>query len=112
MTTMEPAPRQVAVKVSPEGDRLITSGAHYLRMSKKDLVEAAVEFYLNARREEMQAGMRELPSQLDGSSAPTLTWGFVAPGHFYAPDLSPCFARVFGPGPSGLVTSGPVCRKS
>jgi len=32
-----------------------TSGTHYLRMSKKDLVEAAVEFYLNARREEMQA---------------------------------------------------------
>jgi hypothetical protein len=38
-------------------------------MSKKDLVEAAVEFYLNARREEMQAGMRELLSQLDGSRA-------------------------------------------
>jgi hypothetical protein len=69
MTTMEPAPRQVAVKVSPEGNRLITSGAHYLRMSKKDLVEAAVVFYLNARREEMQAGMRELLSQLDGSRA-------------------------------------------
>ena len=71
MTTMEPAPRQVAVavKVSPEGDRLITSGAHYLWMSKKDLVEAAVVFYLNARREEMQAGMRELLSQLDGSRA-------------------------------------------
>ena len=61
--------RQVAVKVSPEGDKLITSGAHYLRMSKKDLVEAAVEFYLNARREEMQAGMRELLSELDGSRA-------------------------------------------
>jgi hypothetical protein len=55
MTTMEPAPRQVAVKVSLEGNRLITSGAHYLRMSKKHLVEAAVVFYLNARREEMQA---------------------------------------------------------
>lgn len=69
MSTVEPTPRQVAIKVSPEGDRLITSGAHYLRMSKKDLVEAAVEFYLNARREEMQAGMRELLSQLDGSRA-------------------------------------------
>jgi hypothetical protein len=34
----------------------------YLRVSKKDLVEAAVEFYLNARREEMKAGMRELLS--------------------------------------------------
>jgi hypothetical protein len=66
---MEQAPRQVAVKVSPEGDRLITSGAHYLHMSKKDLVEAAVAFYLDARREQMQAGMRELLSQLDGSRA-------------------------------------------
>ena len=66
---IEQAPRQVAVKVSPEGDRLITSGAHYLHMSKKDLVEAAVTFYLDARREEMQAGMRELLSQLDGSRA-------------------------------------------
>lgn len=66
---MEQAPRQVAVKVSPEGDKLITSGAHYLHMSKKDLVEAAVAFYLNARREDMQAGMRELLSQLDGSHA-------------------------------------------
>ena len=66
---IEQAPRQIAVKVSPEGDRLITSGAHYLHMSKKDLVEAAVTFYLDARREEMQAGMRELLSQLDGSRA-------------------------------------------
>ena len=45
MAMMEQAPRQVAVKVSPEGDRLITSGAHYLHMTKKDLVEAAVAFY-------------------------------------------------------------------
>ena len=56
MAMMDQAPRQVAVKVSPEGDRLITSGAHYLHMSKKDLVEAAVAFYLDARRGEMQAG--------------------------------------------------------
>ncbi len=69
MTTMEQAPRQIAVKVSPEGDKLITSGAHYLHMSKKDLVEAAVALYLDARREEMQAGMRELLSELDGSRA-------------------------------------------
>jgi hypothetical protein len=69
MTMMEQAPRQVAVKVSPESDRLITSGAHYLHMSKKDLVEAAVAFYLDARREEMQAGMRELLRELDGSRA-------------------------------------------
>jgi hypothetical protein len=69
MAAIDQAPRQVAVKVSPEGDKLITSGAHYLHMSKKDLVEAAVAFYLDARREEMQAGMRELLSELDGSRA-------------------------------------------
>jgi hypothetical protein len=69
MTLIDQGPRQVAVKVSPEGDKLITSGAHYLHMSKKDLVEAAVAFYLDARREEMQAGMRELLSELDGSRA-------------------------------------------
>jgi hypothetical protein len=38
-------------------------------MSKKDLVEAAVAFCLDARREEMQAGMRELLSKLAGSPA-------------------------------------------
>ena len=69
MTAAGDAPRQVAVKVSAVGDKLITSGAHYLHMSKKDLVEAAVVFYLDARREEMQAGMRELLSELDGSRA-------------------------------------------
>ena len=63
------ASRQIAVKVSPAGDGLITSGANYLRMSKKDLVEEAVRFYLDARREEMQAGMRELLRELDGSRA-------------------------------------------
>lgn len=62
-------PRQIAIKVSPEGDKLITSGANYLHMSKKDLVEAAVAFYLDARRDDMQANVRELLSQLDGSRA-------------------------------------------
>jgi hypothetical protein len=69
MTTMDHATRQVSVKVSPAGDKLITSGANYLHMSKKDLVEEAVRFYLDARREEMQAGMRELLRELDGSRA-------------------------------------------
>jgi hypothetical protein len=69
MAVTDHGPRQIAVKVSPEGDKLITSGAHYLHMSKKDLVEAAVAFYLDTRREEMQAGMRELLSELDGTRA-------------------------------------------
>lgn len=69
MSTVVPIPRQVAIKVSPEGEKLITSAPHCLRMSKKDLVEAAIESCLNARREEMQAGMRELLSQQDGSTS-------------------------------------------
>jgi len=69
MATTGSTPRQIAVLVSPEGDRLITIGAHYLRMSKKDLVEAAVAFYLDARQEETQAGILELLSELDGSHA-------------------------------------------
>jgi hypothetical protein len=60
---------QIAVKSSPEGDKLIASGTHYLNVSKKDLVQAAVVFYLDAHREEMQAGMRELLSELHGSRA-------------------------------------------
>ena len=68
-TTRSAARRQAPLKVDPAIDELITNGANFLGMSKKDLVEAAVEFYLNARREEMQAGMRELLSRLDGSRA-------------------------------------------
>lgn len=45
MATAEQASRQVTIKVSPEADKLITSGAHFLDMSKKDLVETAVAFY-------------------------------------------------------------------
>lgn len=69
MTMSEQTLRQVAIKVSPDGDKLITSGANYLHMTKKDLVEEAVRFYLDARREEMQAGMRALLRELDGSRA-------------------------------------------
>ena len=65
----EHTPGRLRSRSPLRANRLITSGAHYLRMSKKDLVEAAVAFYLDARREEMQAGMRELLSELDGSRA-------------------------------------------
>ncbi|MBP0458624.1 hypothetical protein [Streptomyces montanisoli] len=61
--------RQSPIKVSHEGDQLITSGANFLGMTKKDLVEQAVAFYLDARREEMQARMQGLLSRLDGTRA-------------------------------------------
>jgi hypothetical protein len=47
MAVIGQAPRQVAVEVSPEGGKLIISGARYLRMRKKDLAEVAVAFYLD-----------------------------------------------------------------
>ena len=59
---------------------MITSGAHYLHMSKKDLVEAAVAFYLDARHEEMQAGMRELPSEL-ARRPPRMQRNRMVPGY-------------------------------
>jgi hypothetical protein len=50
---MEPTPRQVAVKVSPEGDRLITSGVHYLRMDGSRA--ARVAMLAGMTREELEA---------------------------------------------------------
>jgi len=46
---------------------MMEQALRHLHMTKKDLVEAAVAFYLDARREEMQAGMRELLGTLDPS---------------------------------------------
>jgi hypothetical protein len=61
--------RQAPLKVDPAIDELITNGANFLGMNKKDLVAEAVTFYLDARREEMRARMQALMSQLDGSRA-------------------------------------------
>lgn len=65
----EPVPRETAVHVSPDCYQLITSGAHFLHVSKRELVMTAVEYYLNSRRDEMEAGMVELLSQLAGRPA-------------------------------------------
>lgn len=55
------------VKVSPETDRLLTEASHYLARSKKDLVDAAVRDYVEAHRDEINAGVRESLARLDGS---------------------------------------------
>ncbi|MEV6930948.1 hypothetical protein AB0M46_41550 [Dactylosporangium sp. NPDC051485] len=61
--------RQAPLKVDPAVDELISSGANFLGITKKDLVAEAVQFYLNARREEMRERMRGLMRQLDGTRA-------------------------------------------
>lgn len=58
------APLNVDIAV----DELITDGAHFLQMTKKDLVGAAVRMYVEVRREEMRQAMLEKMAKLDGSA--------------------------------------------
>jgi hypothetical protein len=69
MTTSNAPRRQSPLKVDPAIDELISSGANFLGMTKKDLVAEAVQFYLDARRDEMRQRMGELMRQLDGTRA-------------------------------------------
>jgi hypothetical protein len=55
------------LKVDAAVDELISDGAHFLGMTKKDLVAAAVRTYLEIRREEVRASMMEKMRKLDGS---------------------------------------------
>jgi hypothetical protein len=59
--------RQAPLKVDPATDQLISHAAHFLGISKKDLVAEAVEAYLALRREEIRRGMVESMKLLDGS---------------------------------------------
>lgn len=61
--------RQSPLKVDPATDELISQGAHFLGVTKKDLVAEAVREYLAARREEIHRGMVEAMRVLDGSTA-------------------------------------------
>jgi hypothetical protein len=66
MTTVGPR-RQAPLKVDPATDELISQAAHFLGMSKKDLVAEAVRTYLDQRREEVRRGMVASMKVLDGS---------------------------------------------
>ena len=59
--------RQSPLKVDPATDELISQGAHFLGMTKKDLVDAAVRAYLEQEREQVRRGMIESMKILDGS---------------------------------------------
>ncbi|MGP3955732.1 hypothetical protein ACTWPT_07010 [Nonomuraea sp. 3N208] len=58
-----PAP----LKVDIETDRLITQGAHFLNVTKKDLVADAVKIYMELKREEIRRGVIDAMKVLDGS---------------------------------------------
>ncbi|MEU0130713.1 hypothetical protein [Streptomyces sp. NPDC006289] len=67
MTTASKPPRQSPLKVDPATDKLISQGAHFLGLTKKDLVAEAVRVYLDQRREDLREGMVEALRVLDGS---------------------------------------------
>lgn len=68
MTVQAGAKRQSPLKVDPAVDELISQGAHFLGVTKKDLVAEAVRDYLAARREEIHRAMAEAMRVLDGTT--------------------------------------------
>jgi hypothetical protein len=68
MTTVG-ARRQAPLKIDPATDELISQAAHFLGMSKKELVAEAVQVYLDQHREEVRRGMLASMKALDGSLA-------------------------------------------
>ncbi len=56
------------LKVDPEIDQLISNGAHFLGLTKKELVAQAVQVYLEIRQEEIRQKMQEAMAALDGSN--------------------------------------------
>jgi predicted transcriptional regulator len=61
------------VKVSAETDQLLTEASHFLARSKKDIVDAAVRDYVDAKRDEINAGIRDSLSRLDGTRAAVIS---------------------------------------
>ena len=56
------------IKVDSETDALISHAAHFLRSSKKDVVDVAVREYVERHREEIQNAALEALRTLDGST--------------------------------------------
>jgi hypothetical protein len=68
MTSSTSAKRQSPLKVDPDVDELISQGAHFLGLTKKDLVAEAVRDYLAVRRDEIHVRMTEAMRVLDGTT--------------------------------------------
>ncbi|WP_329059478.1 hypothetical protein [Amycolatopsis sp. NBC_01480] len=68
------------IKVDVATDELVSHAAHFLSRSKKDIVDAAVREYVDAHRDEINAGIKTALGQLNGSdtAAISLMTGFDA----------------------------------
>jgi predicted transcriptional regulator len=61
------------IKVDAATDELVSHAAHFLSRSKKDIVDAAVREYIEAHRDEINAGIRSALGQLNGTDGAALT---------------------------------------
>jgi hypothetical protein len=59
--------RRAPLKIDPATDELISQAAHFLGMTKKDLVGEAVRVYLELRRTELREAVLAKLRGLDGS---------------------------------------------
>lgn len=57
------------IKVDAATDELVSHAAHFMSRSKKDIVDAAVREYINAHRDEINAGIKTALGQLNGTDA-------------------------------------------
>jgi predicted transcriptional regulator len=57
------------IKVDLATDELVSHAAHFLSRSRKDIVDAAVREYIDAHRDEINAGVKAELARLDGSDA-------------------------------------------
>lgn len=68
------------IKVDIATDELVSHAALFMSLSKKDVVDAAVREYIEAHRDEINAGIKAALGQLNGSDAAavSLMTGFGA----------------------------------
>jgi len=55
------------IKVDAATDELVSHAAHFMSRSKKDIVDAAVREYIEAHRDEINAGIKAALGQLNGT---------------------------------------------
>lgn len=61
------------IKVDAATDKRIADAAHFLGRTKKDIVDAAVRDYVDAHRDEINAGISASLSRLDGTRAAVIS---------------------------------------
>ena len=57
------------IKVDTATDELVSHAAHFMSRSKKDIVDAAMREYIDAHRNEINAGVKAALGKLNGSDA-------------------------------------------